>query len=358
VSPSDRARLAQLLEAADRPLVVVGGGRWTPASAAAVTAWCERSGLPVATDWRSHDLVDAASPAYAGWLGYGRNPVLADALDAADLLLFVGCGYADVLSGGYRCGAPDAVTVVVDPDPELATHQRRVDLHLLADPAAFAAALPDLDRREPDPAWAKRLRAAQERFATPAPDAGGSGVDLDAAMDVLAQRLAPDAIVTYGAGNHALWAQRFLPHRSYPSLLAPRNGAMGFGVPAAVAASLVHPGRQVVSVAGDGCFLMNGQELATATAYGATPLVLVVDNAQYGTIREHQERAHPGRVSGTALVNPDFGAYARSFGAHGERVSATAEFGPALDRALASGRAAVLHLEVDPEVLAPRGLRP
>nr|WP_246632194.1 thiamine pyrophosphate-dependent enzyme [Pseudonocardia nigra] len=174
-------------------------------------------------------------------------------------------------------------------------------------------------------------------------------------MAVLARRLAPDAIVTYGAGNHAVWAQRFLPHRSYPSLLAPRNGAMGFGVPAAVAASLVHPGRQVVSVAGDGCFLMNGQELATAVAHGATPLVLVVDNGQYGTIREHQEREHPGRVSGTALVNPDFGAFARSFGAQGERVSTTREFEAALDRALDSGRAAVLHLDVDPEVRAPHG---
>ncbi|WP_219415616.1 thiamine pyrophosphate-dependent enzyme [Pseudonocardia nigra] len=354
VAPAQQDALAELLDAARRPLVVLAGDRWTADAAAAVTAWGERRGLPIATDWRTQDVVDAASPSFVGWLGYGRNPVLADALDAADLLLFVGCGYADVLSGGYRGGSADAVTVVVDPDPELSTHQRRVDLHLLADPAAFAAALPG-DGAEPDPAWAKRLRAAQERFATPGADAGGRGVDLDAAMAVLARRLAPDAIVTYGAGNHAVWAQRFLPHRSYPSLLAPRNGAMGFGVPAAVAASLVHPGRQVVSVAGDGCFLMNGQELATAVAHGATPLVLVVDNGQYGTIREHQEREHPGRVSGTALVNPDFGAFARSFGAQGERVSTTREFEAALDRALDSGRAAVLHLDVDPEVRAPHG---
>ncbi|WP_028923520.1 thiamine pyrophosphate-dependent enzyme [Pseudonocardia acaciae] len=361
VSAAQRDRLGALLDAARRPLVIVGGSRWTAdgADAAAVAGWAARRGLPVATDWRCQDIVDHDSPAYVGWLGYGRDQVLADALDAADLLLFVGCGYGDVLSGGYRGGAPDAVTVVVDPAPELSTHQRRVDLHLLASPAAFAAAVAeDGGGGEPDPDWAKRLRAAAVRFATPASGSGtGQGVDLDAAMAALSDRLEPDAVVTYGAGNHALWAQRFLPHHGPGTLLAPRNGAMGFGVPAAVAACLVHPGRQVVSVAGDGCFLMNGQELATAVAYGASPVILVADNSQYGTIREHQERHHPGRVSGTALVNPDFGAFARSFGAHGERVWTTGDLPAALDRAFASGTAAVLHLDVDPAVLAPRGAR-
>jgi len=276
------------------------------------------------------------------------------------------------------------VTVVVDPDPELRGHHRRVDLHLLADPAAFGAALaggplpatgptgtqlpgtaptgtaPTGAPRgagEPDPDWTKRLRAAQRRFSTPRGTAGddtGRGVDLEVAMALLAERLAPDAVITYGAGNHALWAQRFLAHHQVGTLLAPRNGAMGFGVPAAVAASLVYPGRQVVSLAGDGCFLMNGQELATAMAYGASPVILVADNGQYGTIRQHQERAHPGRVSGTSLVNPDFGALARSYGGYGERVSTTADLAPALDRALAANRAAVLHLDVDPAQLEPR----
>lgn len=354
VSPAQRGTLRELLGAARRPLVVVGGDRWTAASARDVTEWAERCGLPVAADWRCHDIVDHDSPSYVGRLGYGRDPVLAEAFDAADLLLFVGCGYGDVLSDGYRRGAPDAVTVVVDADPELRMHQRRVDLHLLADPAAFAAALPG-GVREPGPEWTKRLRVAQQRFATPGADACGPGVDLDATMAALAARLDRDAVITNGAGNHSLWVQRFLPHHGVGSLLAPRNGAMGFGVPAAVAASLVHPGRQVVSIAGDGCFLMNAQELATAMAYGATPLILVVDNAQYGTIRMHQELHHPGRVSGTALVNPDFGAFARSFGAHGERISATADVPAALDRALASTTAAVLHLDVDPDVLGPRG---
>jgi acetolactate synthase I/II/III large subunit len=363
VSPAQSETLGALLDEARRPLVIVGGDRWTATSSRELATWCERRGLALATDWRSHDLVDHASPSYVGWLGYGRDAVLADALDRADLLLFVGCGYRDVLSGGYRGGHPDAVTVVVDPDPELRGHQRRVDLHLLADPAAFTSALPG-GGGEPDPDWTKRLRAAQRLFATPdrqdrrpgADSPHGANVDLDTAMALLAERLEPDAVITYGAGNHALWAQRFLPHHHPGTLLAPRNGAMGFGVPAAVAASLEYPGRQVVSVAGDGCFLMNAQELATATAYGASPVILVADNSQYGTIRQHQEQAHPGRVSGTALVNPDFAAFARSFGGYGERVSRTEDLAAALDRALGSGTAAVLHLDVDPAVLEPRGI--
>ncbi|HWN35164.1 MAG TPA: thiamine pyrophosphate-binding protein, partial [Pseudonocardia sp.] len=278
VSATQLAELGTLLDVAGRPLVIAAGDRWSAAASRALTEWCEHAGLPVATDWRSQDLVDHASPAYVGWLGYGCDPVLADALDRADLLLFVGGGYGDVLSGGYTGGHPDAVTVVVDPDPELRGHHRRVDLHLLADPAAFGAALAGsglaaISRGgagEPDPDWTKRLRAAQRRFSTPRGTAGadtGRGVDLEVAMALLAERLAPDAVITYGAGNHALWAQRFLAHHQVGTLLAPRNGAMGFGVPAAVAASLAYPGRQVVSLAGDGCFLMNGQELATAMAY-------------------------------------------------------------------------------------------
>jgi acetolactate synthase-1/2/3 large subunit len=353
VSAAQGAELESLLDAAVRPLVVVGGTGWTPQAAAAVTAWCERRHLPVVADWRCQDLVEHDSPAYAGWFGYGSDPGLLDTLDRADLLLFVGTGYGDVLSGGYSRGNPDAPTVVVSPDPDLRAHQRRVDLHLLATPAAFAGSLPTGPAA--DPAWSGDLRAAAERFARPGGPVSSEFVDLDTAMAALAERLAPDAIVAHGAGQHAVWAQRFLPRYGYPSLLAPRNGAMGYGLPAAVAASLVHPGRQVVSVAGDGCFLMNGQELATAAAYGATPLVLIADNSGYGTIRQHQQRHHPGRPSGTALVNPDFGALARSFGLHGERVSRTEALPAALDRALAADTAAVLHLDVDPEILLPRG---
>lgn len=172
-------------------------------------------------------------------------------------------------------------------------------------------------------------------------------------MAVLREELTPDAVITYGAGNHALWPARYLPHRSPASLVAPRNGAMGMGIPAAVAASLAFPGREVVSVAGDGCFLMNGQELATAVGHGAVFVALVVDNGCYATIREHQEGAYPGRPSGTRLTNPDFAAWARSYGAYGETVTSDRDFREAFRRARASGLPAVLHLIQDPAVRAP-----
>jgi acetolactate synthase-1/2/3 large subunit len=358
VSPAQVDGLRRLLLAAHRPLVVVGGDRWTAASAARFTEWCERWRLPVAADFRAHDIVDHASPAYVGWLGFGRDAALAARLDEADLLLFVGCGAGDVLSDGYQLGRHADRVVVADLDPDLRTHQLRADLHLVASPAALVEALagcaPPSEPAWPDRAewaeWASSARAEQQRFSTPEPAGSASGVDLGAAMAVQRDRLPADAILTYGAGNHAVWPQRYLPHHGRPSVLAPRNGAMGFGLPAAVAASLNHPDRQVVTIAGDGCFLMNGQELATAAAVGARPLVLVVDNAMYGTIRTHQERAHPGRPSGTALSNPDFAAYARAFGGFGERVATTNDLPAALDRALAADSFALLHLLVDPDV--------
>jgi acetolactate synthase-1/2/3 large subunit len=202
--------------------------------------------------------------------------------------------------------------------------------------------------------WAVLLgedRAAHLAFRTPVRD--DDPLDLGAVFAALDAHLPADTVVTFGAGNHAIWAQRFLTHREGGRQLAPRNGSMGYGIPAAVAAAVEHPGRRVVSVAGDGCFLMNGQELATAVTEGAAPLILVLNNSVYGTIRQHQEQTYPGRVSGTALGNPDFAAYARAFGAHGETVTVTEEFAPALERALACGRAALIELKVTDGRLAP-----
>jgi acetolactate synthase-1/2/3 large subunit len=344
------------LGSSSRPLVVAGGDQWTAAAGAQLAAWAERWQVPVVTDWRTQDVIDNASASFAGWLGYGRSDAAATLLDTADLVCFIGCGNADVLSDGYRLGSGKRQTVVVDTDPLLRTHQGGVDQHIMAAPAAFTAAV----SATPPPAhlpvrhdWWVAARKQQERFASPRADRPAAGVDLAAAMGELRLHLATDAVVTYGAGNHALWAQRYLTHHAYPSLLAPRNGAMGFGVPAAVAAAIAFPHRQVVSIAGDGCFLMNAQELSTAVAHGAAPVVIVVDNGRYGTIRQHQEGAYPGRVSGTQLHNPDFAAHARSFGAFGQAVRTTEEFAPALESALACGRAAVLHLMADPDVAEP-----
>jgi acetolactate synthase I/II/III large subunit len=350
--------LAGRLAAAERPLLVVGGDGWTLEAGVSLAGWAERAQVPVAADWRAYDAVPHASSAWAGWLGYGRADTLAARLDEADLLVFAGCGRSDVLSDGYTRGL-EVDTVVVLSDPEAATHAGRIDQHILAGPAAFAAALPEAEavRGVRGPEWMQTLVSDQRRYATARPDYGpGSparGVDLGEAFGVLERVLPADRIVTYGAGNATLWGHRYLTHRGPGTLVGPRNGAMGLSVPAAVAASLVHPDRQVVAVCGDGDFLMNAQELATAAAHGATPLVIVVDNGIYGTIVQHQRAHYPGRPSGTAMVNPDFAGWMRTFGGHGERIESTADFAPALERALASGRPALLHLLIDPETMPP-----
>jgi acetolactate synthase I/II/III large subunit len=357
-APASFDELAVRLADAKRPLLVAGGDGWTGVAAAQLAEWAEAANVPLAADWRAYDAVPHASQAWAGWLGYGRADTLAARLDEADLLVFVGCGRSDVLSDGYTRGL-EATTVVVLPDPDAATHAGRIDQHIPAGPAAFAAALPDAAaaRGTRGRDWMDALAADQRRYAAARPDYGpGSsalGVDLGEAFGVLEQMLPADRIATYGAGNATIWGHRYLSHTGPGTLVGPRNGAMGLAVPAAVAAALVHPERQVVAVCGDGDFLMNAQELATAVGYGAAPLVIVVDNGIYGTIVQHQQKHYPGRPSGTAMANPDFAAWMRTFGGHGERVESTADFAPALERALASGRPALLHLLTDPATMPP-----
>jgi acetolactate synthase-1/2/3 large subunit len=261
VGDDDLAALAEELAAARTPLVVLGGSRWDAKAAAAVTAWCEDWRLPLAADFRSQDLVKHASACYAGPLGIGRNPRLARRLDDADLVVAVGAPLGDVTTYGYirRHGA-EARTVLMSPDPAALGHGTALTRHLLASPRALAAALSRLPAPEEVPweEWTEGARAEHLAYSTPAPD-GGHGVDMGVVMAELAARLDERAIVTYGAGNHALWPQRYLRHHRYPSLLAPRSGSMGYGIPAAVTAALCYPDRRVVCVAGDGCFLMNGQ---------------------------------------------------------------------------------------------------
>ena len=356
VGPVELARLAQLLSAAERPLVLLGGSRWTPQARSDVRDWAEAWSLPVAVDFRCQDLIDNDAEIYVGHLGYGRDDALAERLRTTDLLVSVGAAPGDVTTDGYTLlpldgTGPRLVQVLPESQPPGVLHP--AGLTLLAAPEGFAEAVRTLRPTAPVP-WAlttKQDRAAHLAFRTAPPD--DDRLDLNAVFAALDADLPADTVVTFGAGNHAIWAQRFLSHREGGRQLAPRNGSMGYGVPAAVAAAIEYPDRRVISVAGDGCFLMNGQELATAVAEGATPLILVLNNSQYGTIRQHQEQTYPGRVSGTALGNPDFAAYARAFGAHGETVTATEEFGPALERALTSGRAALIELKVAAERLAP-----
>ncbi len=362
VSAEQVDRLTALLERAERPLVLLGGSRWTDAARADVRAWAEAWSLPLAVDFRCQDLVPEECEVFAGALGYGRSDALARRLDSADLVVCVGEAPGDVATDGYTLldphdpadGARRIVQVLPESQPPGSQHC--AELALLASPEAFGRAVAGSRPAGPVP-WRDLTaadRAAHLDHRRTVHD--DEPLDLGAVFAELDGRLDTDAVVTFGAGNHALWAQRFVGYREGMRQLAPRNGSMGYGIPAAVAASVAHPGRQVVSVAGDGCFLMNGQELATATAEGGSPLILVVDNGTYGTIRKHQEMHYPGRVSGTGLVNPDFAAYAEAFGAHGETVTRTGEFTAALDRSLAEcrkGRAALITLRPAPDRLAP-----
>ena len=354
-SAAELERVRELLAAAERPLVVVGGQPWTEAAGKALLRFCEAGGLPVAASWRAQDYVDNDAPCYAGHLGLGVDPALRERLRDADLLLVVGARLGDIETGGFATIAPPGVgrtLVHVHPDPDELGRVYEPALGIVSSGVRFAEALAGL---EPPPRDGELVEAAHAAYratldARPLP----GGVDLTQVMAILRGRLGPDAILASGAGNFTVWAHRFYVFRSYRTQLAPLSGAMGYGVPAAIAAKLVHPERDVVCLAGDGDFLMSASELATARQADAPIVVLVVDNGMYGTIRMHQERRFPGRVSGTDLLNPDFAALAEAFGCHAERIERTDEIPAALDRALAAGRPAVLHLVVDPEALTPR----
>ncbi|MGP5163172.1 thiamine pyrophosphate-dependent enzyme [Arthrobacter rhombi] len=360
--------LASRLAGSTRPLIVVGGDGWcapTPGmdgapatSGDAIAAWAEQAHVPIAADWRAYDAVPHTSAAWAGYLGYYRSDALAEALSEADLLVFIGCARTDVLSDGYTRGFA-AETVLVLPEPEATGHAGRIDQQLLATPGSLMASLPDPEEAmgTRGSGWMDRLATEQRGFATPAPENPATGVDLSAAFGLLEEKLPADRILAYGAGNATLWGHRYLKHSGPGTLVAPRNGAMGVSIPAAVAATLVHPERVSVAICGDGDFMMNGQELAVAMAHGAAPLVVVVDNGVFATIVQHQERHYPGRPSGTAMTNPDFAGLIATFGGHGEDVKNTADAAAAIDRALEAVTVrqipALLHLRIDPATMPP-----
>jgi acetolactate synthase-1/2/3 large subunit len=356
-SRDEIARLGGLLDAARRPLLLVGGGGWTAAAAAAAEAFATRHRLPVAASFRCADYVDNDHPGYAGDLGLGPNPKLASRAAEADLLLAVGPRLGEITTQGYALPAPprSARTLVhVHRGAEELNAVYRADLAIQAGAAAFFAAAEALPARDA-PAWAGEAEAAHAAFLDwQAPQPNPGPVQLGDLFAWLRGRLPPEAIVANGAGNYAGWVGRHHRFRRWRTQLAPTAGSMGYGVPAAIAAKLARPDSPVVSVNGDGCFLMNGQELATAAQYGLGIVVLVVDNGMYGTIRMHQERHHPGRAHGTDLVNPDFAALARSYGAFAATVDRTEDFAPAFEAALAAGGPALIHIRVDPEAITSR----
>jgi acetolactate synthase-1/2/3 large subunit len=354
-SPGDVTAAQALLRAAQRPLVLVGGSRWDRSASNALAAFVDAAALPVACAFRHQDLIDNRHPNYAGDVGIGINPRLASRVRDADVLLVIGERLGETTTSGYTLLAvpsPRQALIHVHPDANELGSVYQPRLAIAATPGAFLAAIdPRAARREAMLPGTAPADANADYDAWRLPRRVPGAVDLWQIVRWLDERLPDDAIIANGAGNFATWMHRVYRYRGFRTQLAPYSGSMGYGVPAAIAAKLVHPQRIVVSWSGDGCFLMNGQELATAIQHDLAIVFVVVDNGMYGTIRMHQERHYPSRVSGTTLVNPDFAALARAYGAHAETVSTTAEFAPAFERALGSGRAALLHVELDPQAL-------
>ncbi|ROM61971.1 thiamine pyrophosphate-binding protein [Pseudomonas brassicacearum] len=351
------AAMQQLLERSERPLMVLGGSGWDAESVQDIRLFSERQNIPVAASFRCQDLFDNRHPNYVGDLGFAASAQLSSAVKEADLLLVVGSRMGEVSSGGYA-----ALDIPVPQQIFIHIHQGIEELGRVYQPALainssmstfarLAARLPAATLQK-NSEWTRALNQNYQQnleyTSSPGP------VQMADIIDWLNRRLPDDAILTNGAGNYAVWLQRFYQFRHYRTQLGPTNGSMGYGVPAAVAAKLTCPERVVVSFSGDGCFLMNGQEIATAAQYGAHVIFVVINNGMYGTIRMHQERNYPGRVSGTQLHNPDFAALAQAYGLHGEVVTATSEFAPAFERCLAASRPSLIEIRVDPEALTPR----
>jgi acetolactate synthase-1/2/3 large subunit len=360
-APGPLRHVRRLLMAAERPLLIAGGSGWDAEACAALQRFAENWHLPVACGFRFQDTFDNRHPLYAGDVGIGINPRLAERVRDADLLLAVGVRLGEMTTGGYtllQAPRPRQKLVHVHAGAEELGRVYSADVLLQGSMSNAAKALETLAAPTSVP-WSAHADAAHADYLgnlVPTPVA-----PLDMAEVVMCvQRLAPaDTVFTNGAGNFSGWLHRFVryPGRQHHgrTQLAPTSGAMGYGVPAAVAAALLYPGRTVVNLAGDGDFLMTGQELATASAYGAGRLiVIVVDNGTYGTIRMHQEREFPGRVSGSDLYNPDFAALARAYGWRAERVEQTADFEPAFRRALEAGTPSLIHLRLDSDVSTSR----
>ena len=365
VSAADAAYVSEKLAAAKKPLIFAGGGRWTPESARAIEKFAEINQIPVVHDFRASDRISFSSPANAGWLGYGRNEHTAELLSEADVLLEVGALLTDVPSDGYTLRQdPHAENIVVNIDTGLRGHSGAISRHILASPVALAEALDNINTGEISSAqseWFKNARRAHQEFSTIPSESdwratSAGTAHMEAVIKALQDQLPEEAIFTFGAGNHCIWAQQFLPTQHYPSQLAARNGSMGYSVPGAVSAKLQFPERPVVAIAGDGEYLMNGQELATAVQFGAPFLTVIMTNGEFGTIRDHQKNHFPDRVSGTQLANPDFAAVAKGYGAHGESVDADADVAGAIERALKAvnnGIPAVVNVYTDQDLSLP-----
>lgn len=355
--PSQIAALGEMLKTAKRPMVVLGGTRWSEASVAGIQAFAEKFKLPVGCSFRRQMLFDHLHPSYAGDVGIGINPALAREVKEADLLILLGGRFSEMPSSSYTLmdiPYPAQTLVHIHPDPSELGRVYRADLAICAAPEEFVAALASLDAPAA-PVWAERtvtMHAAYVAWSTP-PKAGPGAVQMGPIMEWIEANTPKDAIFTNGAGNYATWLHRFHRFQAFNTQAAPTSGSMGYGLPAAVAAKQLFQEREVICFAGDGCFMMHGQEFATAIRYNLPIITLVINNSMYGTIRMHQEREYPGRVSATDLTNPDFAALAKAYGGHGETVEKTENFAPAFLRARASGKPAIIEIKLDPEAITP-----
>lgn len=353
--PADIAVMLDMLAAAKRPLMIVGGGGWDAASCADIVAFAQASNLPCAASFRCQDIFDNTHDNYVGELGTSISAALSARVEAADLLLVVGARLGEMSTKGYSIVAvprPKQTLVHIYPDPDELGRVYQTDLPLCASVGRFAVAA-RASAPAASPAWRDWSAAARQDYLDnlkPSLEMPGP-VDMRAVIAHI-QSSAPDAIITSDAGNFSGWAQRFFRYTRYRSQVAPTSGAMGYGVPAAIAARLACPTRPVIGFAGDGGFMMSGQEFATAMHYGSDPVIIVVNNGMYGTIRMHQERDYPERTVATSLTNPDFAKWAESFGAFGAVVERTEDFAPAFDAALKAGRISLIEIRLDPEVIS------
>ena len=351
--------LSDMLATAERPLVIAGGETWTPGARSDLVRFAEVHRVPVACSFRAQDRFPNDHPLYAGHVGLGIDPLLRERVRASDCLIVAGARLGDATTDGYALLAvpdPGVPLVHAHPAADEIGRVHRPALGMACGMAELCAALAALPVRGPDrSAWAHGTNADWLARSSPT-ERDDDALDLSRIVARVSERIGPDGIIANGAGNYAIWVHRFARYgratgKGWRTQLAPTSGSMGYGLPAAIAAKLRHPDRAVVAFAGDGCFQMTCQELGTAAQEGAVPLVIVCDNAQYGTIRMHQERRHPGRVSGTALANPDFAALARAYGIAAATPDALGAFDDALERMVGSG--GLIHLRLDRAEIAP-----
>ncbi|MCY0096075.1 thiamine pyrophosphate-binding protein [Hoeflea ulvae] len=349
--------LEDRLAAAERPVMILGGSGWTEKAVHDVQEFASRASVPVGVSLRRQMLFDHLHPAYAGDVGIGINPALADEIRNSDLVILVGGRFSEMPSSGYTLmdiPYPSQPLVHVHADSSELGRVYRPTVAINADPASFAASLLTIGNAVPA-SRAARVKSMHDAYLawSTSPETGPGPVQMGPIITWLEQHLPEDAILTNGAGNYATWVHRFHRFRGFATQAAPTSGTMGYGVPGAVGAQQAFPDRLVVCFAGDGCFLMHGQEFATMVRHQLPIITVVVNNGIYGTIRMHQERDYPGRISATSLTNPDFAAYARAFGGHGETVETTADFAPAFERARASGLPSIIEVKLDPEAITP-----